>query len=170
MLSFFKGVGKRWGEVKKKVVLHTNRLLLLGPGGLSEEDVQVHMCVNLRGGVRSPSGLPIPLPPRLRVRSPDSRNKGDTCRTSMERVMGMLSKSLSPPPATHPLLAHPSPLIKGALLDLLSMSSVVVELGSSSESSSIFSCAMSTSRKKPLLGSKFSRFSGSHSHKDKSPG
>lgn len=77
MLSFFKGVGKRWGEVRK-VVLHTKRLLLLGPGGLSEEHVQVHVCVSLRVGVRSPSSQPIPLPPKLRVRSPESRNKRDT--------------------------------------------------------------------------------------------
>lgn len=85
---------KKWvrdGVKLEKVVLHTNRLLLLGPGGLSEEDVQVHMCVNLGVGVRSPSGQPIPLPPRLRVRSPDSGNKGDACRTSMEKGMGMRS-------------------------------------------------------------------------------
>lgn len=63
----------------------------------------------------------------------------------------------------------PSPLITGALLDLLKMlPSVVLELGWSSKSSSIFSSGMSVSREKPLFRSEFSTFSGSHSHKDTS--
>lgn len=47
----------------EKAVLHTNWMLLSGPGELSEEDVQVHGCVNLRVGVQPLFGQPAPPPP-----------------------------------------------------------------------------------------------------------
>lgn len=129
----------------ERVKLHINWLLLLGAGGLSGEEVQVH--INLRVGVCSPSGQPLSLPSRLSVGSLGTKTKADTCRILMNTGMGIFRNSLSPTLATHSpacLLqylnpAHPSSLIKGALLDLLGMlPAVMVELGSSS-TSSVFS-------------------------------
>lgn len=160
----------RDGVKLEKVVLQTKWLLLSGRDELSEEDVQVPVWA------RPPVSPPhLPPPPDWGWDLPDTRNTGDTRRTSMNKGVGMLLEvtflQLLPPSTAPACLlqylspAHPSPLIKGTLLDLLRvLSSVVVELGSTSKPSSIFSCAMSV----PKLSLELSRFSGSRSYKHKS--
>lgn len=81
---------KEWirdGVKLEKVKLHINWLLLLGAGGLSEEEIQVQ--INLWVGVRFPSGQPLPLPSRLRVGYLDAKTNRDTCRTLMNKGMGI---------------------------------------------------------------------------------
>lgn len=172
---------KEWvrdGVKLEKVVLKTNWLLLSGPGGLSEEDVQVPVChPQDECALALPPASPSHFPPGQGwdLRTPGTREI--PAKPQWIKRWDCYGKSLSPTLATHPpacLLrylnpAHPSPLITGALLDLLKMlPSVVLELGWSSKSSSIFSSGMSVSREKPLFRSEFSTFSGSHSHKDTS--
>ena len=162
----FKGVNKRWGEVRKSRAPH--------------QLIAAFRCwwTVIRGGLGSyvsrswwVCALPLTsLPHTLLGGGWDLWTLG-TKEIVAEPLWingwEYFRNSLSPILATHPsacLLqylnpAHPSSLIKGALLDLLRMLlSVVMKLGIISTSSSIFSCAISMLRKKLLHSSKMSRF------------
>lgn len=134
---------------------------------LSEEEIQVQ--INLRVVVSFPSGQPLPLPSRLRVRLLDVKTNRDTCRTSMNKGMGIFlevtfsSSCHTPRPLPFPVSQSCSPKFndqRGAVGSSQDVPAVMVELGSSSTPSSIFSCAMSVLRQKILLSSMISRFSG----------